>query len=190
MGEMVLVQDLNGIIAENLKQLRKERKLSLDKVAELTGVSKSMLGQIERGETNPTINTIWRIASGLKVSFSSLIHETQADIVIVHKRKVKPLVEADGAYRVYSIFPYDERRRFEIYIVELEEGGCYRNDAQGEKTQEFITVTAGELTLVTNSGEFRVGAGDSITFMADQPHAYHNSGTGLLCLNMVIHYPL
>ena len=51
------MDNLNLIIANNLKRIRDERKLSLDKVADLTGVSKSMLGQIERGESNPTIST-------------------------------------------------------------------------------------------------------------------------------------
>ncbi len=59
------------VLAENLKTLRANRKLSLDKVAELTGVSKTMLSQIERGESNPTIHTVWKIANGLKISFTA-----------------------------------------------------------------------------------------------------------------------
>ncbi len=57
---------LNYVIAENLKRLREERKLSLDNVSRLSGVSKSMLGQIERGEVNPTVSTVWKISNGLK----------------------------------------------------------------------------------------------------------------------------
>jgi len=52
------LENLNETVAKNLKSIREEKKLSLDKVAELTGVSKSMLGQIERGESNPTITTV------------------------------------------------------------------------------------------------------------------------------------
>jgi Predicted transcriptional regulators len=64
---------LDQLIAQNLKRLREERKLSLDRVAELTGVSKSMLGQIERGDSSPTVATVWKIANGLKVSFTTLM---------------------------------------------------------------------------------------------------------------------
>ena len=58
-------------IAQHLQSVRKGRGLSLDKTAKLTGVSKAMLGQIERGESSPTIATLWKIATGLECSFSS-----------------------------------------------------------------------------------------------------------------------
>ena len=59
--------ELNEIIAENLKRLRTERGLSLGRLAELSGVSKVMLSQVEKGESSPTINTLWKIATGLQV---------------------------------------------------------------------------------------------------------------------------
>ncbi|WP_425060229.1 HTH-type transcriptional regulator SutR [Sporomusa carbonis] len=184
------MKDLNLIIAGNLKRIREDKKLSLEKVADMTGVSKSMLGQIERGESNPTINTIWRIATGLKVSFTSLINSPQVDAIIVHKSDVEPLLEDNGKYTVYPVFPYEDGRRFEMYIVEIEKGGYYSRDTHGENTQEFITVVDGQLTVLTNNKEYRVNKGDSITFRADRPHAYHNSGSGLTQLIMVIYYPL
>lgn len=184
------LKDLNLVIAHNLKQIREEKKLSLDKVADMTGVSKSMLGQIERGESNPTINTIWRIATGLKVSFTSLINSPQVDAVLVHKADIEPLSADNGKYRVYSIFPYEEGRRFEMYLVEIEPGGYYNStDTHGDKTQEFITVVEGELTIQTNHQHYVVKQGDSITFRADKPHAYLNAGSTLIRLSMVIHYP-
>ena len=64
---------LQTIISNNLRQLRKDRAWSLTQAAEQTGVSKAMLGQIEREESSPTIATLWRIAKGFKVSMSSLI---------------------------------------------------------------------------------------------------------------------
>lgn len=51
---------MSSRISENLRQIRKEKKLSLDSMAEQTGVSKSMLGQIERGESSPTVATLWK----------------------------------------------------------------------------------------------------------------------------------
>ena len=70
------MEDISQVIAKNLKEIREQRRLSLDRVAELTGVSKSMLGQIERGESNPTIQTVWKMANGLKVSLTALIDAT------------------------------------------------------------------------------------------------------------------
>ena len=75
--------NLNNIIGENLKRLRTERNLSLSKLSEICGVSKVMLGQIERGESNPTINTIWKIANGFKLPYTVLIDEPIKPHVLV-----------------------------------------------------------------------------------------------------------
>ena len=61
-------------IASNLKKIRKSRNMSLDMMAEETGVSKSMLGQIERGESNPTVSTIGKIVEGIKIAFDDLLY--------------------------------------------------------------------------------------------------------------------
>ncbi len=65
------MENLTLVIGNKLKNIRNSRNLSLDDVAELTGVSKAMLGQIERGKSNPTVSTLWKISTGLRVSFSS-----------------------------------------------------------------------------------------------------------------------
>ena len=66
--------NFNDIISANLKKLRTDGNLSLGQLSELSGVSKVMLSQIEKGESNPTINTIWKIANGLQVTYTSYIH--------------------------------------------------------------------------------------------------------------------
>ena len=111
------------VVAENMKAYRKANKLSLDKVSELTGVSKTMLGQIERGDSIPTITTMWKIANGLKVSFTSLIKESTNDVTIISKNDLLELPENDGKYKVYPYFPFEDDKQFEIYMVEIEPGG-------------------------------------------------------------------
>ena len=73
------MENINSVVADNLKRLRDERKLSLEATAKLSGVSKSMLGQIERGEANPTVSTVWKIAGGLKISFTDLMTRPEKD---------------------------------------------------------------------------------------------------------------
>jgi XRE family transcriptional regulator, regulator of sulfur utilization len=183
-----ILENLNIIVATNLKKIREERKLSLDNVAQMTGVSKSMLGQIERGESNPTVTTVWKIANGLKISFTELIKTTQESTVIIQKENVEPLIEDNGKYRLYPFFPYESEREFEMYSVEIEKGGYLSADSHGEGTEEFITVFDGELTLRVDNEEFTVKQGDSIRFRADKPHIYHNSGETLTRVSMVIYY--
>jgi len=183
------MENLNSVISMNLKRIREEKKLSLDKVAKMTGVSKSMLGQIERGESNPTITTVWKIANGLKVSFTCLLNQPQSDAVIVTKEDVGLLIEDNGRYRAYPFFPYEDGRRFEVYKIEIEKGGYLSAEPHGQETYEFITVFDGEITIRVEDEEYTVKEGDSIRFRADKPHAYHNSGDKLTRVSMVIYYP-
>ncbi len=182
------MEEITQLVAQNLKRMREEKKLSLEKLAELTGVSKSMLGQIERGDSSPTIATVWKIANGLKVSFTSLLNAPQSDTTVIRRSEVQPLVEDNGKYRLYPLFPIEEGRRFEVYTIEIEQGGYLSAEAHPEGTQEFLTVFAGELTVRAGEEEYRVGKDDAIRFRADRAHAYHNSGEGLVKVSLVIHY--
>ena len=180
---------LNSVIAENLKKLREERRLSLDSVAKLSGVSKSMLGQIERGEVNPTVSTVWKISNGLKISFTQLMSRPETDIEIVDKSEIQPLVEDDGKFRNFPIFPFDSIRRFEMYSLELDGGGYLEAEAHPQGTQEFITVFSGEVTIKVNGEGFVITKGNSMRFKADGPHAYKNTGEEICSISMVIYYP-
>ena len=78
------------IIAVNLKKLRTERNLSLGALASISGISKTMLSDIEKGNSNPTINTVWKIANGLKVPYTKLIDGVDDETTIVQrKEKIK-----------------------------------------------------------------------------------------------------
>ncbi|AYB38146.1 helix-turn-helix domain-containing protein [Brevibacillus laterosporus] len=183
------MEEIHLIIAKNLKAFRERKKLSLERVAELTGVSKTMIGQIERGESSPTITTIWKIANGLKISFTSLINNPQPDTKVVLRSESKTLSEDNGKYRVYPYFPFEDDRRFEVYSVEIEEGGFLSSDPHREGTEEFLTVFEGELTVRVNNNDYTIRNGDSIRFKADSSHTYHNSGITLTRLSMVLYYP-
>lgn len=182
------MEDLTLLVAQNLKRIREEKKLSLDKLADLTGVSKSMLGQIERGDSSPTIATVWKIANGLKVSFTSLLETPQSDTTLIHQAEIAPMIADDGKYRLFPFFPIEEGRRFEIYTVEIDPGGSLSAEAHPSGTQEFLTLFAGRLTLRVDQQEYELAEGDSIRFHADRPHAYQNSGESLVKISMVIHY--
>ena len=183
------MDELHFVIAESLKKLRADKKLSLDNVAKLSGVSKSMLGQIERGEVNPTVSTLWKISNGLKISFTQLMSRPESDIEIVDKYKIQPLIEDNGKVRNFPIFPFDSIRRFEMYSLELDGGGHLEAEAHPHGTQEFVTVFLGEVTINVNGEDFDIIAGNSIRFKADSPHTYKNSGDVICTLSMVIYYP-
>ena len=106
-------QEFKQHIAQHLKALRKAQGLSLDSVARLTGVSKAMLGQIERQESSPTISTLWKIASGLNASFSAFF-ATSSD-----ERASDENFPEDPNMKVKAIFPYRDDTRMEVTVRHL-----------------------------------------------------------------------
>lgn len=180
---------INEIISENLKKLRELRNLSLDKVSKMTGVSKSMLGQIERGEVNPTISTLWKISYGLKISFTQLMSRPEREVEFMEKNSIAPITADDGKFRAYTIFPFDDKRRFETYSIEVDSGGKVSAEPHPQGTQEFITVYSGEITVAVDEKEYMLYSGNSMRFKADRTHSYRNCGSDICTMSMVIYYP-
>lgn len=170
-------------ISINLKRIRQARRLTLDEVAEQTGVSKSMLGQIERGDSNPTIATVAKIVSGLRVSFNTLIETPRFEPFLVKKSGLTPIKTLEGQYSVINYFPFEENRSFEIYGMEILPEGCYHSGAHGENTYEYLVVHEGTLKLVINSEEIITAEeGDALRFLCDKPHDYINISDKTLIL--------
>lgn len=169
-------------IAMNLKRIRKSKNMSLDMLAEKTGVSKSMLGQIERGESNPTIATIAKIVDGIRIPFEELLYPEQESVLIIDNDKIPLLKSEEGAYQVRSIFPHDRRRNFEVYEMKIEPGeGC---ESFLDGSCEYILVVQGVLTLKTAEGTYEVAADHAVRLDAAKAHRYHNSGSRQLVLEL------
>lgn len=179
---------LNINIASNLRRLRQAKGWSLDTVAEQTGVSKSLLGKIERGEGNPAIGTLGRIASGLRVELGELIRNPEDSVCPVRREHLIPTKEIPGEYRVFNFFPYERDRSFEIYVIEIFSGSCYQSGAHGENTREYIVVNQGELNLKLGKETFHVKQGDALRFDTDKEHTYCNKGDQMLELVCVFSY--
>ena len=84
------------MIGERLREIRTNMNMSLDDVSKMTGVSKPMLGQIERGQSAPTITTLWKIATGLKTPLSSFLQERQPEYTTINICGEAPVTEDDG----------------------------------------------------------------------------------------------
>ena len=168
------MKNLNLVIGNKLKDIRNKRNLSLDEVTKLTGVSKAMLGQIERGQSNPTVSTLWKIATGLKVSFSLFIEEKQDDLKVIDQSDISPIIEDNNRMKLYPIFPFDANKGFEIFSIELEPGCNHISTPHNDGVEEYIIVTEGEIEININDEIFILQKGSSIKFMANSPHTYKN----------------
>lgn len=171
-------------IAMNLKTRRKQKRLSLDKVAQLTGVSKAMLGQIERQESSPTIATLWKIATGLEVSFSSFLLHPQEDKGSFSKGAIH-----DSNMQVTTLFPFDVQKGFEVFEITLSSFHQQYSSAHLTGVTEHIHVLEGHLAILEGEKWQDIQIGQQCVISADQPHGYQDKA-GKTRFITIIHYPL
>jgi transcriptional regulator with XRE-family HTH domain len=182
-------QDLTPVVGANLKRLRIKRGLSLERLAKASGVSRAMLGQIELGQSTPTINIVWKIARSLAVPFSALIsHCTRPRTAVMPAHNAKELRSADGAFSSRALFPFDEPRQVELYELRLAPRGVERAEAHPAGTTENLVVASGVLNLRVDGESFLLRARDAAYFEADVPHEYHNPSDGETLLYLVMTY--
>lgn len=166
---------LSHNIAVNLKRIRKAKGMSLDVVAEQTGVSKSMLAQIEKGGANPSIGVLGKIMSGLRIELEDLVRTPPLDSYLVHVEETEPTKEIPGNYRVWTCFPLSDNNMVEIYRIDIEPDGVYESGNHGEKTREYVSVTDGEVEIDLLDGTHTVRKGDVFRFESNQDHRYRNN---------------
>jgi transcriptional regulator with XRE-family HTH domain len=183
-------QELKRRVGENLGRLRKRRGLSLERLATLSGVSRAMLGQVEAGDSAPTIALLWKVARGLDVRFADLLgDEAAGDVVLLPADTSKVLRSADGGFESRALFPFDKHRLAEFYELRLRGGHEERAVPHPEGTYENIVVHAGRLRITVGDAEpADLRAGDAIFFRADVPHTYQNPGTRDAIMYLVMTY--
>ncbi len=182
------MNDLTPIIGENLAQLRRQKGFSLDRLAELSGVSKAMIGQIERGESNPTVNTLWKIAAGLHVSFGKLINTEKPEAELVRLKELEPLKNDNEGLTLYLLFSFDQEKRFEIFSAILAPGTIHEGNPHENGAEEYLLITEGVLEVTVGMKTNRLSAGDALRFCADTPHVYHNPTNSVTRFQNIIYY--
>jgi transcriptional regulator with XRE-family HTH domain len=182
-------RDLTPIVGANLRRLRNQRGLSLERLSHLSGVSRAMLGQIELGQSAPTINVLWKISSALGVPFSALITARGSPGPhVIHAEHAKLLRSHDGSFTSRALFPFDEPRRVEFYELRLAPGGAERADAHNPGTTENLVVAKGAVEIEVAGRREQLGPGDAIVFEADSPHVYRNRADGETIMYLVMTY--
>lgn len=167
-------------IAQNLRRIRSEQGVSLSKAAELTGVSKAMLGQIERRESSPTVATLWKIAQGFHVSLSALLQELTCPDGC-------SAVRFPGSISVRIVFPFDAVLGEETFEVTLKPGQLHQSEAHEAGLVEDVFVLSGRMEVLAGGQVQELHKGQGYRFAADQRHGYHGLEDGAVFLN-IHHY--
>ncbi len=168
----------DDLIGANLRDLRTRAGLSLSAAAKLTGVSKAMLGQIERGESSPTIATLWKITRGFHLPLTALIEGACPD---APRRGV---LEFPGSISVKIVFPFDPQLGAETFHVSLKPGQSHESQPHDSGVTEEVFVLEGRMEVLRGGDWVALEPGQGLRFAADQPHGYRSLETGAAFLNM------
>jgi transcriptional regulator with XRE-family HTH domain len=169
---------LSGHLGKTIQRLRKAYNLSLSELAEQSGVAKSIISQIERNETNPTLATIWRLSQALDVSIERVLaaHEDDPFVDIVTRADMPLIVSEDGKVKLAIIGWIRTVEWLQWYDVTADPGG--ELDAEGHQrgSVECLSVSSGTLEVEVGGRVERVEAGGTVRYRSDRRHTIRNVG--------------
>ena len=180
-------EPLSRQLGERILALREARGWSLDALATASGVSRSMLSEIERSTANPTLVVTYRIAKAFNLGISELIEPSGGtpSIQVVRSDDRAQVFRADKRHQVRTLSPLTLEKDIEFYEIRLPPKGDLSSTAHVTGTREMVVVAIGEVKIDSGTDSQVLKAGDSALFRADLPHALVNIGTAEAVLYLV-----
>jgi transcriptional regulator with XRE-family HTH domain len=177
-------------VCEQVKALRKTRRWTLQQLAASSGVSRSMLSQIERGTANPTLAVAYRIAQAFGISLAELVDtpDTTPRIDVVRADDRTHLFRDDSDCRIRTLSPLHLEKDVEFYEVCLSAGGKLQSAPHFEGTREFLTVQKGCIELISGEESCELKQQDSAHYPADVTHEINNKAKGESMVFLVVIY--
>jgi len=169
-----------------LKRYRKDKNLSLDELADLTGVSKLTLGNIERGETNPTLAIIWKISKGISLPLLALF-KSEDPVSLYRAGEGLRFSNDQKNWTVEPIFK-DVSNDIEMYRAYLHPNSSYHPEGHHMNTTEIATVMTGAIEIQVNGEVYTLNQYDTISFRADCLHSYTNHTDSEAVLHISLKY--
>ena len=175
-------------LGRNVLKFRKQRDLSLEELAQRSGVSKAMLSQVEQEKVNPTVAVVWKIAHGLGVTIHELLgtEETKRRIEVARKENATVLREESCEVQILS--PIEMAEDLEFYIVRFQPGGALVSSPHFPRTEEFTTCLTGTLEIMSGEGTVLLNPGDMAHYAADVQHAIRAKGSGAAEAYLIVRY--
>ncbi len=180
-------EPLNQVVCERVRAMRRDRGWTLEQLASLSGVSRSMLSEIERGAANPTLGVAFRIAQAFGLSLGDLVESPapKAKIDVIRAGDRGLLFRDDEQCRIRTLSPLHLEKDVEFYEVTLRTGGKLESSPHYSGTREFLTVERGTVRLQAGDETTDLDRGDSAHYPADIPHSIANIGRGEALLFLV-----
>jgi XRE family transcriptional regulator, regulator of sulfur utilization len=175
-------------LGKTIQRLRKAYNMSLGDLSEQSGVAKSIISQIERNETNPTLSTVYRLSRALDTTIDEVLRNDEPQIFLEHQSKsgVPMLESQDGLCRLAIAGPLNLVEHVQWYDFRAKPHGVLESDPHPAGTVEHLYMLAGEIEVTSGEQSKRVKTGETLRFRGDLPHKIVNLGEGEAHATMVL----
>jgi transcriptional regulator with XRE-family HTH domain len=169
-------QAISGQLGATIQRLRKAYNLSLSELSQQSGVAKSIISQIERNETNPTLATIWRLSQALDVSIERVLQTADDEPFVEKTTKAETpiLLSDDGKCRLAIIGWIKTVEWLQCYDFSADPGGVLESEAHQRGSVECLTLREGELEVEVAGAIETVKAGETLRYRCDRQHVIRN----------------
>jgi transcriptional regulator with XRE-family HTH domain len=165
-----------------IQRERKSRNLTLERLAAISGVSKSMLSQIERGQANPTFAVLWSLTRALRIEFSDLVEggsvpagDNNNAVELVTAANTPEIRNADGSCRLRILSPPQFAGETEWYELEIAPSGSLDSAPHAPGAFEHFTALNAGFEVTSGNSTQTLKAGDTARYPADVPHRIINT---------------
>lgn len=189
-GGVPSADDVSRHVCRRIHQLRQDRGWSLDVLSRASGVSRSMLSQIEREQANPTLAVTVKIAGALGISMAELVEQASVapGIEVIRADDRTHIFRSDQNSSIRTLSPLHLEKDVEFYEVMLNPGGALRSAPHFQGTREFLTVQKGKVVVVSDGETTELNRADSASYRADVPHEIRNPGKSEALVFLVVIY--
>lgn len=183
-------ESINEDLGRRVKKLRADRGWSLEELASVSGVSRSMLSEIERQRANPTLSVTYRIARAFGLTLQNLIEsaDSASSIQVTRADDRAQVFRSDKRCQIRTLSPLNLEKDIEFYEVRLPVDGALTSQPHVDGTREFLIIKNGEVSLQSGNFNELLTKGDSATYRADVAHSITNSGNQESVLFLVVLY--
>ena len=180
--------DPTPALGKTIQRLRKAYNMSLGELSEQSGVAKSIISQIERNETNPTLSTVFRLSRALDTSIDEVLKADSGTAFLQHQAKSAiPILESqDGLCRLAITGPLNLIDLTQWYDFQAKPNGVLESDPHPPGTVEHIYMIKGEIEITVGDEVKIAKQGEAIRYRADVLHKIRNVGEGDAQANMVL----
>ena len=169
---------LASAIGARVRQERKTRQWTLDRLAESAGVSRRMVVNVEQGAANPSVGTLLRISDALGVGLPALVEPPEPRPVKVTRRgEGAALWTSDAGGRGVLVAGTEPPDVLELWDWTLAPGDRHASEAHASGTHELVQVQEGTIALDVAEDSVTLESGDAVAFPGDVEHSYSNPGT-------------